>query len=202
MSTQTKLLIDMRTKDFDEEEILKKAITIFWQKGYNATSIHDLIDGLGIGRSSIYHAFGDKHNLFVRALELYQYEGTARITSIINNAPSLKIAFENLLNVVVSDVLADNCPKGCFKVNSEVEVAAQDEIVNKLVYDDNLLIENALYQVLQKAKQNGELNASKDPRALARFFTNTVTGMRVYAKFRSEPEFFEDIKKVALSVLD
>ncbi|WP_442588438.1 TetR/AcrR family transcriptional regulator [Pedobacter sp. AW31-3R] len=191
----------MRSKDFDEEEILRKAIHIFWEKGYNATSIHDLIDGLGIGRSSIYHAFGDKHKLFVKALELYQSEGTAKIISIIDNAPSLKSGLESLLSAVVNDVLHESCPKGCFKVNSEVEVAAQDEIIRKLVYGDDLLIEDALHSAFKKGQQNGEINSSKDPLALARFFCNTVTGMRVYAKFRIERQFFEDISKTALSVI-
>lgn len=191
----------MRSKDFDEDEILRKAIYIFWEKGYNATSMHDLIAGLGIGRSSIYHAFGDKHNLFVKALELYQTIGTAKITGIINHAPSLKIGLEKLLEVVTNDLLQDACPKGCFKVNTEVEVASQDQIVNKLVYDDDLLIEGALYQAFKKGQQNGELLASKDPLALARFFCNTVTGMRVYAKFRADRQFFDDIAKTALSVI-
>lgn len=192
----------MRTKDFDDEEILRKAITIFWQKGYNATSIHDLIDGLGIGRSSIYHAFGDKHTLFVKALELYQSEGTAKIAEMISNAPSLKIAIETLLNAVINETVQNKCPKGCFKVNSEVEVAANDEIINQLVYQDDLLIENAFYEAFKKGQENGEISAAKDPLALARFFCNTVTGMRVYAKFRTERQFFEDIVKTAMLVID
>ncbi|KLT64287.1 TetR/AcrR family transcriptional regulator [Pedobacter sp. BMA] len=192
----------MRTKDFDEEEILRKAINIFWEKGYHATSIHDLIEGLGIGRSSIYHAFGDKHTLFLKALELYQYGGTAKIVKTIGEAPSLKLGIRALLNGVVDDIYVDNCPQGCFKVNSGVEVAAQDKAVNKLVYDDDLLIENALYQAFEKGKQNGEISVSKDSLALARFFCNTISGMRVYAKFRTERAFFEDIVKTALSVLD
>jgi len=198
---KAKLLTIMRTKDFDEDEILKKAINIFWEKGYNATSMHDLIDGLGIGRSSIYHAFGDKHNLFVMALERYQLDGTAKIKDIIDNAPSLKDALERLLNGVIDDVLQNIYPKGCFKVNSEVELGAQDEIVNKLLYTDDLIIEDALHTAFKKGQKNGEINSLKDPLALARFFCNTISGMRVYAKFRSERQFFEDISKTALSVI-
>lgn len=192
----------MRAKDFDEQEVLRKAIHIFWEKGYNATSLHDLIDGLGIGRSSIYHAFGDKHQLFVRALELYQCEGTARIIALLKDAPTVKKAIENLLSMVVNDVLQNSCPKGCFKVNTEVEVSANDDTVNKMVHADDMLIEEALREVLTKAQENGEISPSKDPLALARFFSNTVTGMRVYAKFRTEHQFFEDISKTAISVLD
>jgi TetR/AcrR family transcriptional repressor of nem operon len=61
-----------RTKDFDENEVLKKAVDIFWLKGYSATSMQDLVDGLGISRSSLYDTYGDKHTLFMKALESYQ----------------------------------------------------------------------------------------------------------------------------------
>lgn len=192
----------MRSKDFNEDEILIKAINIFWEKGYNATSMHDLIDGLGIGRSSIYHAFGDKHNLFVRALELYQLQGTAKIKDILDNASTLKSALETLMDGVINEILLNACPKGCFKVNTEVEVAAQDEVVNKIVYNDDLIVEDALYKAFKKGQENGEITGSKDPLALARFFCNTISGMRVYAKFRTERQFFEDISKTALSVID
>lgn len=192
----------MRTKDFDEEAVLRKAIDIFWEKGYNATSMHDLIDALGIGRSSIYHAFGDKHTLFVRALELYQSEGTAKITRILDSSPSVKKAVDALLNAVIDDVFSSSCPSGCFKVNTEVEVASQDETVNDLVFKDDLIIEEALNQAFRKGQLNGEIGQAQDTLALARFFCNTISGMRVYAKFRNNRQFFEDIKKIAITILD
>ncbi|RZJ65312.1 MAG: TetR/AcrR family transcriptional regulator, partial [Flavobacterium sp.] len=192
----------MRTKDFDEQEVLKRAIRIFWEKGYYATSLHDLIEALGIGRSSIYHTFGDKHQLFVKALTLYQTEGTARILHLIENQTSLKIALQRLLTSVINEIVESSCPKGCFKINSEVEIAAQDDIIKKLVYNDDLLIEDALCEAFKKAQKTGEIDNTKDPLALAHFFRNTITGMRVYAKFRNERQFFEDIAKVALTVID
>ncbi|ACU61751.1 TetR/AcrR family transcriptional regulator [Chitinophaga pinensis] len=192
----------MRTKDFDENEILRKAITIFWQKGYNATSLYDLIEGLGIGRSSIYHSFGDKHNLYLKALDLYQREATARITAILNSGPSVKEAVAKLLQTIISEIVADEHSKGCFKVNSEVELAPHDEATKKILCDDNAIIEDALYQAFLKGQKDKSISASKDPQALTRFICNTVAGMRVYAKFRSDRPFFEDIAETALSALD
>jgi TetR/AcrR family transcriptional repressor of nem operon len=192
----------MRTKDFDETEILRKAINLFWQKGYYDTSLQDLINGLGIGRSSIYHAFGDKHNLFLKALELYQREGTAKIIAILESELSMKEAVGKLLRQVASDVFINICPKGCFKINSEVEVAASDELIKKLVAEDDLIIEEALIHAMQKGQENGDINASKDPKVIARFLCNTVAGMRVYAKFKDDRQFFDDVVETALSVLD
>lgn len=192
----------MRSKDFDEAEVLRKAITIFWKNGYNATSLHDLIDGLGIARSSIYHAFGDKHSLYIRALEQYQLDGTNRILGVLHNATSVKEGIRALLDMVIDDMVTRGRPKGCFKVNAEVEVAAVDKPTSKLVCTDNQIIEDALFKFIQKGQNGGEISASKDARALARFLCTTITGMRVYAKVTSEKQFFEDIAASTLLVFD
>lgn len=192
----------MRTKDFDEQEILKKAISIFWEKGYHATSLYDLIDGLGIGRSSIYHAFGDKHNLFVKALEQYQQEATGRIQAALEDASSVKEGIRALLRIGIMDRLGSECPKGCFKVNTEVELATHDELIKKVLREDELLIEEALIKAIKKGQEEGEINASKEPTVLAHFLCNTITGLRVYSKIRSDRPFFEGVIETAMSVLD
>lgn len=192
----------MRTKDFSEQEVLKKAIAIFWQKGYYDTSMYDLIEGLGIGRSSIYHAFGGKHNLFAMAVDLYQKQATARIKDAFENTPSVKEAVAQFLESVVDDVFSGTCPKGCFKINTEVEMASHDERIRKIVYDDDLIIEDLLFQAIVRGQQSAEISTGKDPKALARFICSTIAGMRVYAKFREDRAFFNDIAATALSVLD
>lgn len=194
--------IFMRTKDFDENEILKKAIAIFWERGYNATSLYDLIDGLGIGRSSIYHAFGDKHNLFVKALEKYQQEATLRIQSTLHDAPSIKEGIRAVLRFGIIDAVDSEFPRGCLKVNTGIELATQDEFIKKLLREDELLIEEALVKAIKKGQEEGQINTSRDPKVLTHFLCNTITGLRVYAKVRSDRPFFEDIIETALSVLD
>lgn len=192
----------MRTKDFDEQEIIKKAVELFWQKGYNGTSMQDLIDGLGIGRSSIYHAFGDKHTLYLKALELYQQEGTKRLVDTINAGPTIQDAIRNLMKLGTSDRILCGIPEGCFKVNAGVEVAVDDEEILKLLRDDDVIIENSLYTAIKQQQDSGKLSATKDPRALARFICNTIAGIRVYAKTKKDESFFDDIINTALAVFD
>lgn len=79
-----------RTKDFDENEVLAKAIQLFWYKGYNGTSMQDLVDSLGISRSSLYDTYTDKHTLFIKALESYQNTGAAKIQAIVDHSGSAK----------------------------------------------------------------------------------------------------------------
>src|ERR1700761_1056657 len=112
-----------RTKDFDEDEVLDKAMYLFWNQGYNGTSMQDLVDGLGISRSSLYDTFGDKHSLFIKTLENYKKNASAKLEAIIANAPSAKEAVKQLLEYTTRELLSDQQHKGCFMVNAAVEVA-------------------------------------------------------------------------------
>src|SRR3954469_15029739 len=112
-----------RSKDFDEQEVLNKAVNLFWLKGYNGTSMQDLVDTLGISRSSLYDTYGDKHTLFVKALESYQCANSGKFASIIGGKMPAKETIKQLLEFIVGELLKDKSQKGCFMVNAEVEVA-------------------------------------------------------------------------------
>jgi TetR/AcrR family transcriptional repressor of nem operon len=191
-----------RTKDFDENEVLTKAIQLFWHKGYNGTSMQDLVDGLGISRSSLYDTYTDKHTLFVKALESYQNSGAARIQEIINNSGSTKETVQKLLEMATTELLDDKQQKGCFMVNAEVEVASHDAEVSNLVCKNDQQMEEAFYQVIKKGQESGELKNQQDARALSRFIFNSVKGMRVTAKSTPDRSLFDDIIKLTISALD
>ena len=191
-----------RTKDFDEQEVLAKAIELFWLKGYNGTSMQDLVDTLGISRSSLYDTYTDKHTLFVKALESYQTAGAANIQAIIANSTSAKETVKQLLELATIDLLVDPQQKGCFMVNAEVEVAPHDAEVNSLVCKNDLQMEDAFYQVIKGGQDSGELKNPQDARALARFIINTVKGMRVTAKSTADKSVFEDIIRLTVGVVD
>ncbi|MDN3551647.1 TetR/AcrR family transcriptional regulator [Mucilaginibacter aquaedulcis] len=191
-----------RTKDFDEDEVLAKAIQLFWHKGYNGTSMQDLVDGLGISRSSLYDTFTDKHTLFVRALERYQSCGTAKIQALIDEAGSARAAVKKLLEYTINDLLDDDQQKGCFMVNAKVELATHDAEVNSLVCQNDQQMEEAFLQVIQKGKDSGEIKNGQDARALSRFIFNAVKGMQVTAKSTNDKAIFNDIIKLTVSVLD
>ena len=191
-----------RTKDFDENEVLTKAIQIFWYKGYNGTSMQDLVDGLGISRSSLYDTYTDKHTLFMKALESYQNSGAAKIQEIITSTASAKETIKQLLELSTGELMDDKQHKGCFMVNAEVEVAPHDQEVNNVVCKNDQQMEEAFYQVIQKGKESGEIKNQQDVRALARFIFNAVKGMRVTAKSTTDQSVFNDIIMLTIAVLD
>lgn len=191
-----------RTKDFDEDEVLKKAVILFWQKGYNGTSMQDLVDGLGISRSSLYDTYGDKHTLFIKALENYKESATDKQCYIVSNTSSAKDAIRQLLELTALELVGDNQHKGCFMTNAAIEVAPHDAEVSNIVCQNDQQIENAFYQAIKKGQESGELSNKQDAMALARFIFNTVKGIRVSAKSTTDKTVFDDIIKLAMSVLD
>lgn len=191
-----------RTKDFDEKEVLNKAINLFWLKGYNGTSMQDLVEGLGISRSSLYDTYGDKHTLYVKALESYQCEASSRLCAIIHSSNSAKKTISALLEYITSELLNDQSRKGCFLVNAEVEVAPHDAEVNQMICQNDEQVEDVFYKVIKKGQESGEITNKQDARALARFTFNTVKGIRVAAKTTNDKAVFDDIIKLTISILD
>jgi TetR/AcrR family transcriptional repressor of nem operon len=190
-----------RTKDFDEDEVLDKAMYLFWNQGYNGTSMQDLVDGLGISRSSLYDTFGDKHSLFIKTLENYKKNASAKLEAIIANAPSAKEAVKQLLEYTTRELLSDQQHKGCFMVNAAVEVAPHDQEVSKIICQNDRQVEEYFRKAIEKGKLSGEITNPQDAGELARFVFNNVTGLRVTAKSVTDQKYFEGIIDMTMSVL-
>lgn len=191
-----------RTKDFDENEVLTKAIQLFWHKGYNGTSMQDLVEALGISRSSLYDTYTDKHTLFVKALESYQQSGTLKIQELIDQTDSARETIKKLLELTTVELIGDKQQKGCFMVNAEVEVAPHDTDVSQVVCKNDQQMEEAFYSVIKKGQERGEIKNTQDARALARYIFNAVKGMRVTAKSTPDKTAFDDIINLTLATLD
>jgi TetR/AcrR family transcriptional repressor of nem operon len=191
-----------RTKDFDEDEVLKRAMNLFWYKGYNGTSMQDLVDGLGISRSSMYDTFGDKHSLFMRSLENYKKIATAEMKAIVDNAPTAKAAIRRMLEYTITELLRDDQHRGCFLVNAGVEMAPHDAEVNKMLCDNDRQLETYFNEVIKKGQSNGEIPEGQSSHALAQFILNSIKGIRVTAKSGADKKVFKDIVEVTMKALD
>lgn len=191
-----------RTKDFDEQVVLKKAIQLFSRKGYAATSMQEVVDALGISRSSLYDTFGDKHQLYLQALKAYQQENTLELERQLVEATSMKAAIRDLLEATVKGLLQDRQQKGCLLTNAGVELAAQDKAVRVLVCQGEQQLERLLLHALKRGQASGEIPSAQSAQSLARFLSNTIKGFQVTVKSNTNPAFFADIIKVALRVLD
>ncbi|MHC0441258.1 TetR/AcrR family transcriptional regulator [Flavobacterium sp. 3-210] len=185
-----------RTKEFNEDQALDKAIEIFWHKGYNGTSAQDLVTHLGLSRSSLYDTFGDKQKLFVKSLQRYQQQNEESLKLLFENAENIKTALTEIFKQAVIESLQDRITKGCFMVNSAVELAMHDPEIGKIVHDNQKAVEEVFYQAIKKGQESGQISDKQEARSLARFIFNNYSGIRVLARAgERDKQVYDDILK-------
>ncbi|NBP70765.1 MAG: TetR/AcrR family transcriptional regulator [Cytophagia bacterium] len=190
-----------RTKVFDEDEVLNKAMDLFWEKGYNGTSAQDLVDQLGISRSSLYDTYGDKYQLFKEALLQYRKRLAGRMIEMIDQSTDAEKTMKDIFQYVVSSSLQKKLSKGCFMVNSAIELAPHNSEVANIINANNEDIENAFFRLIKKGQENGQFSKNQTARALARFVFNSISGLRVASKSTTDKKLFDDVVKVTLAAL-
>jgi TetR/AcrR family transcriptional repressor of nem operon len=188
-----------RTKEFEPLEALDAATELFWRKGYEAASMRELLDAMGIGRGSFYDTFGGKHALFLSALDRFQEVRTSWVEEALRGEGlgGIEEVFRRSLN----GLFQFRPPRGCLLANSAVELAPHDPDVAARISRYIGRTEDAFEKALARARERGEIRADSDPRALARFLVNTLHGMRVLARAGADREALEDTLRVALQAL-
>ncbi|MDR7371247.1 TetR/AcrR family transcriptional regulator [Flavobacterium aquidurense] len=190
-----------RTKEFSEDQALDKAIEIFWHKGYNGTSAQDLVTHLGLSRSSLYDTFGDKQKLFAKALNKYQSDSYVKVKEILETATNIKDTLTLIFKLAVVESLEDRITKGCFMVNSAVELAMHDEEIAKIVRDNQKVMEEVFFTAVKKGQEAGQISTKQEARLLARFIFNTYSGIRVLARAgEKDKQVYDDILKALFSL--
>lgn len=190
-----------RTKEFDREVALDRAMHLFWRKGYEAASLQDLVEVMGIGRQSLYDTFGDKHALYLAALDRYGEVLGAHMMATLAEPGPVKPALRRIFDWLIEESLCDG-RRGCFAVNATVERAACDAETAKRMEANFAGVEEQLRQALEQAQASGEIGAHHSSWALARYLFNAIQGLRVTAKVTTDRATLEDIARVTLSVLD
>jgi TetR/AcrR family transcriptional repressor of nem operon len=188
-----------RTKEFEPLEALDAATELFWRKGYEAASMRELLDAMGIGRGSFYGTFGDKHALFLSALDRFQEVRTSWVEEALRGEGlgGIEEVFRRSLN----GLFQFRPPRGCLLANSAVELAPHDPEVAARISRYIGRTEDAFQEALVRARRSGEICSDSDPRALARFLVNTLHGMRVLARAGADREALEDTVRVVLQAL-
>ena len=191
-----------RPREFDPENVLDRVMQVFWAKGYEATSLDDLCDATGLSRSSLYGAFGDKRQLLLQSLDYYIDRGTSRIAAALSRPIPVREALAGLLGELVDTIVAGPGRRGCFIGNCAAEVARHDRQAMTRVQRALLRNETLFREALETAQSRGELSASADPQALARFLTSALQGLRLVGKANPDRAVLTDIASVILRCLD
>ncbi|MGI5198216.1 TetR/AcrR family transcriptional regulator [Streptomyces sp. CA-288835] len=192
-----------RTKEFDPDAALQSALELFWRRGYEATSMADLVEHLGIGRASIYATFGNKHDLYLKALDRYgETRDPAIVRELSQPGPALP-AVRAMVRRFAAEA-ADEIERlnGCFVTNTAAELGPHDTAAARRVELSWQHIETPLHSALVRAQAQGELPEDRDPRALARMLLVLMQGMRVVGKASTDPARVRDAAEQALTLLD
>jgi TetR/AcrR family transcriptional regulator, transcriptional repressor for nem operon len=189
-----------RPKEFDRNAAVEQAMSVFWQKGYAATSTDDLLRAMKIGRQSMYDTFGDKWRLYVEALERYQDESIAANINRLKSTTSPLAGIEALVvGLIASDRAARE--KGCMGVGSICEFGHADVELAKLRTKSADLLHKALVERLRDAKAAGEIRETTDIQRAARFVETVMMGLQVAAKAGMSAQALRDTATFSITGL-
>ncbi|WP_067817327.1 TetR/AcrR family transcriptional regulator [Actinomadura kijaniata] len=188
-----------RPKQFDPDVAVERAMQVFWRKGYNATTPQDLVDALGIGKGSLYHAFGSKHGLYERALERYRDGQAALLVDLLDRPVPVRERLRGVLLLLVDMDMADPDRRGCMAINAAAERAGVDRAATDLVRRMFDRTEEAFRTLVEEGQRDGEIDPARDARALGSLLLTTLVGMRLLARTAEGPE---RLNRVVDAVLD
>ena len=191
-----------RVKLFDEDEVLKRAMNLFWKQGYSSTSVQDLVDYLGINRASIYDTFGDKESLFYKAFEHYRKTNTEGVIQFFKSQKNVKEGFENLFEMAIDESVADKDKKGCFVVNTTAALAPSDQRISQILEENRKNFERIFLDYLKEGEKNGQFAKGKDLSAIATLLFTLYNGLKVVSKINTNKNELMGSVHQVLTLLD
>jgi len=187
-----------RPREFDIDEALGKAMFVFWQRGFEGTSVSDLTEAMGISRPSLYAAFGNKETLFRLALDRYAEKGPGAVQRAALQEPTARRVVEMLLRGA-AEGLTDPChPAGCLAVQGALSCGEASEAIKSELTARRCAGEAELRRRLERARSEGDLPPDSDPSALARYVATVLQGMSVQAAGGASKQELLDVAELAL----
>lgn len=191
-----------RPKEFNPDDAIEKAMQVFWYKGYEATSMEDLLSAMDLNRGSLYDTFGDKRQLFLKVIDRYCHGFVGEKFSLLDQPGPALPTLRRFIHGMIEGGLADPQRRGCLIANTVMELAPHEQDIAGKVCQAMKRGEDAFFKILTRAKEQGELAKDKDPRALARFLTTMMQGTIMSIKAGASADVVKQTAETALSMLD
>jgi len=190
-----------RPQEFDTAEALHQALDVFWRKGYEATSLADLLEAMDISKSSLYATFGGKRELFITAFDAYRDERTIEMYQILTKGLARE-AINQFFRKIILDAGNGDSSRGCMSINQAVEMAPYDDEIRERVFDDFARIEKALTEAIKRGQSDGSLKNKNTANQLAQLLVMAFPGLQVMARAAGNTKKVEGQLKLLLSILD
>ncbi|WP_347550031.1 TetR/AcrR family transcriptional regulator [Pseudalkalibacillus hwajinpoensis] len=189
-----------RSKEFEENVVLDKAMKLFWAQGYEKTSLTDLVEHMGIHRRSLYDTFGDKHTLFLKAMDRFRDKVRAELTGEVKRSKTAAEALHFIFSFMIYG--EENSPSGCLMVNSAVELAMRDADVDSKSTESFTLSEQLLKDIILWGQEEGEFTSDYDGGELAEHLHTVCVGLRVMTRTSIPKEKLHGIANLSIKLLD
>lgn len=189
-----------RSKEFEENEVLDKAMRLFWEQGYEKTSMTDLVEHMGIHRRSLYDTFGDKHNLFLKAMDRFDDKISAALAGGVKRSKTASEALQFIFGFMIGG--EEDRPAGCLMVNSAVELAVRDVEVDTKTTKVFTTTEQLLKEIILWGQRNGEFTSEYDAEELAEYLHNVWVGLRAIARTSVAKEKLHRIANISMRLLE
>lgn len=190
-----------RPQEFDTTDALHQTMDVFWCKGFEATSLADLLKATGLSKSSLYATFGGKRELFVAAFDAYREERAREMHQILVHAPARE-AIEHFFRKIVTDAGNGDTSRGCMSINQAVEMAPRDADIRTRVFQDFALIEGALALAIERGQAEGSVKNTESARNLARLLVLGFPGLQVMVRAGGDKSLLDETLNLLLSILD
>jgi AcrR family transcriptional regulator len=192
-----------RPREFDRQQVLHRAMELFWAQGYEATTLADLQKAMSrITAPSFYAAFGSKEALFREAVELYKQTQGAPVLEALAKAPTSRAAIEAMLRAAAESVCAQGKPRGCLMVLSAINCAAANKGVEDFLREQRALRARFTRQRLRRGVTAGDIPSGTDVHALAAFYTSIVDGLAMQARDGASRKTLNAIVDCAMAAWD
>lgn len=190
-----------RKKEFDVDEAIRASMEVFWRKGYDGTSVDDLIEATGVKRQSLYNALGEKRDMFMKALLKYESEELRQGLKELESTASGRGSIEYLFTTLVEQCSKDKARRGCFLVNTALE-ASHGQDIQSIVGDAIGDFEAFFRRSLRRAQKEGDIHSSLNVPTAASGLLGTYFGIRVVARTSQGGKLIKNMAKHALQSLD
>ncbi|WOC14041.1 TetR/AcrR family transcriptional regulator [Gordonia sp. MP11Mi] len=170
-----------RPREFDDDAVIDRAMDVFWTHGYAATSPAMLAEATGVGKGSLYNAFGGKRETFERCLDRYRTLTTEMAGELLAHPGTTRECLSAALRYIVDNDLAQGSPRGCLIGNTAVELAGVDPDMARRVRAAQDESVDLLESRILRGKAEGDVDEGIDPRIFAEYLANTLAGLRVTA---------------------
>lgn len=191
-----------RPREFDEDDVIERALEVFWTQGYEATSLTDLMEATGLAKGSVYKGFGDKKSFFLRTLDAYLERGRGRLELLAASNDSPSHVLREWLRSVVDMATCTGVRRGCFATNCSVELAPHDDEVRARLTRHHRILEKILADIVSAGVAKGELKPDLDPRDGARWINTVIAGLQVIGKTGTSRKDALAMVDLAMSALE